>query len=230
MNATQLALFDPPATEKRCSKCREVKPIAAFCKDKHASDGLKCSCRECSYKSYRAWELQNYEHKRNYWARWREENADRVREYTRNYCELNAERRDRRRRSRQHIINAQARERYRRNPKSAEQSRERARLRRRRNPEVVRQEDRYWRLVRRARRANVQTIRFTRKQLAERWAYYGNRCWLCGDDATATDHVKPLSAGGAHMLCNLRPVCTSCNSRKGGKWPYDKGHHSPEGP
>lgn len=61
---------------------------------------------------------------------------------------------------------------------------------------------------------------FTMEQLAQRMAYWGDRCWLCPDGVFETvDHVKPLSKGGPHMLANLRPACKSCNSSKGNRWP-----------
>lgn len=74
---------------------------------------------------------------------------------------------------------------------------------------------------RRARQVQSATAPFTTADLAQRWAYYGGRCWVCRAVATATDHVKPLSKGGAHMLCNLRPICKPCNSQKAGTWPFD---------
>jgi hypothetical protein len=74
--------------------------------------------------------------------------------------------------------------------------------------------------VRRARKAAVVTIPFTAEQLAQKWAYYGDRCYLCGEPADATDHVKPIAKGGPHMLANLKPICTPCNSRKRDRWPY----------
>jgi 5-methylcytosine-specific restriction endonuclease McrA len=54
--------------------------------------------------------------------------------------------------------------------------------------------------------------------IAARWAMWGNRCWICGKPANATDHVKPLVKGGAHFPSNLRPICTSCNAKKGSLW------------
>jgi 5-methylcytosine-specific restriction endonuclease McrA len=42
---------------------------------------------------------------------------------------------------------------------------------------------------------------------------------VCGGQPVETDHVKPLSKGGAHMLCNMRPICRSCNARKSNHWP-----------
>ncbi len=59
----------------------------------------------------------------------------------------------------------------------------------------------------------------TAAMIAARWEMWGNLCYICGEPATATDHVKPLSKGGAHFPCNLRPICDHCNSVKGNKWP-----------
>jgi hypothetical protein len=56
--------------------------------------------------------------------------------------------------------------------------------------------------------------------IAARREMWGGRCYVCGAPATAIDHVKPVARGGAHWPCNLRPICKSCNSRKGTKWPF----------
>jgi 5-methylcytosine-specific restriction endonuclease McrA len=73
---------------------------------------------------------------------------------------------------------------------------------------------------RKARMRGNQVASFTPSQLASRLAYFGNRCWMCGGSADSIDHVKPISKGGAHMLCNLRPACMPCNSMKNDQWPY----------
>lgn len=73
--------------------------------------------------------------------------------------------------------------------------------------------------LRRARKRGADHIPFTKTQLAQKWAYHAGRCYLCGDVAVATDHVKPLAKGGPHILANLKPICTPCNSRKRDKWP-----------
>lgn len=72
--------------------------------------------------------------------------------------------------------------------------------------------------AKRARRRGAPTINFTAAQLAARLEFWGGRCWMCGDTATALDHVKPLSKGGWHALANIRPACTSCNSKKNAMW------------
>jgi 5-methylcytosine-specific restriction endonuclease McrA len=75
----------------------------------------------------------------------------------------------------------------------------------------------------RARKAGAVTIeRVERLAILERDAWF---CYLCGrqceptaspfDPASATvDHVIALSAGGQHVLANLRTACLACNSSK----------------
>lgn len=66
----------------------------------------------------------------------------------------------------------------------------------------------------------------TDAMIAARWDYFGGTCWVCGGPAEAIDHVKPLKKGGAHLPCNLRPICKRCNSKKSAKWPYDRAWRS----
>lgn len=73
----------------------------------------------------------------------------------------------------------------------------------------------------RARMRGATPVPITADQLASRLAYYAYRCWVCREPYEAIDHVKPLSQGGAHMLCNLRPICKPCNSSKCAQWPFD---------
>lgn len=84
------------------------------------------------------------------------------------------------------------------------------------HPEAVRQ----YRALKRARYANVLHVPFTLDQLRARMEYWGSRCWMCGGAFETIDHVKPIVAGGGHLLANLRPACTSCNSSKKGTWPF----------
>lgn len=76
--------------------------------------------------------------------------------------------------------------------------------------------------LRRARKRNATGTDYTTLgALNARWEYYGHKCWVCGDNASETDHVKPLSKGGSEYPCNLRPICAPCNRFKKNKWPYD---------
>jgi len=76
-----------------------------------------------------------------------------------------------------------------------------------------------WERGRTAKKKQLTVVPFTKAQLAERWSMFTG-CWMCGGPKETADHVKPLSAGGAHMLANLRPACLSCNSRKRCRWPF----------
>lgn len=73
---------------------------------------------------------------------------------------------------------------------------------------------------RRALLEKVLVIPFSRDQLLQRWSMFAG-CWMCGATPTSTDHVKPLSRGGPHILANLRPACGPCNSRKRDRWAGD---------
>jgi 5-methylcytosine-specific restriction endonuclease McrA len=100
------------------------------------------------------------------------------------------------------------------------------------NIEHYRERQRGWRADHKDRmRAHVERWRARRKGapgytyttpdlLFSRWAMYGNRCYVCGKPAQATDHIIPLSEGGTHYPANLRPICGSCNSKKKNIWPH----------
>lgn len=61
----------------------------------------------------------------------------------------------------------------------------------------------------------------TLAQLQARIDYYAGICWICKvKPMEAIDHVKPLAKGGTEWPANLRPICTSCNSKKRDLWPY----------
>lgn len=70
-------------------------------------------------------------------------------------------------------------------------------------------------------RRGVQYPRLPLEAIHGRVALYGHRCWLCGMPYDAIDHVKPLAAGGSHMVANLRPICRRCNSKKRDRWSMD---------
>jgi 5-methylcytosine-specific restriction endonuclease McrA len=71
---------------------------------------------------------------------------------------------------------------------------------------------------RRARKRGTQVHPIKASSVLEKINYWGGACWMCSKQADTIDHVKPLAAGGYHMLANLRPACRSCNSSKGAKW------------
>ncbi|MFF4848788.1 HNH endonuclease [Streptomyces sp. NPDC001194] len=76
-----------------------------------------------------------------------------------------------------------------------------------------------WRRRNAAIKKGVALYAFTSADVAAKVAYWGHACWVCRVPYQAIDHVKPLAKGGPHMLANLRPICTSCNTRKLDRWP-----------
>ena len=52
--------------------------------------------------------------------------------------------------------------------------------------------------------------------VAQRFFYWGNRCYMCGRDDVPmhADHVISISKGGKSLPANIRPACQPCNTRK----------------
>lgn len=80
---------------------------------------------------------------------------------------------------------------------------------------------------RRRRLGNMQIPGISRALIAEKVAYWGGRCWVCHEAWEQIDHVKPVAAGGANLLCNLRPICGTCNRSKAARWPFNVGRVLP---
>lgn len=191
---------------KTCARCRAMKPVSDFPASKRWSDGLFPYCRECKRAADRASHARNRD-KRNAAAREK-------------YAE-NPE-----------IQRGRVLARYRENPQPyieratawANANRERVReiqraCQRRQyqlNPERKRE---VWRRRYAAIKRGCEIYQFTSDQVAAKVAYWGSLCWVCRAPYQAIDHVKPLAKGGPHMLANLRPICTACNTRKRDRWP-----------
>ncbi len=62
----------PGGIEKKCTKCKVVKSLNEFCRDKTKRDGFQCACKEC-YKKKRII------------------GAERIKETKRQWCRMNSE-------------------------------------------------------------------------------------------------------------------------------------------
>lgn len=198
MSALQL-MFD---CFKPCASCKIAKPHSEFTVDRVRRDGLNPYCRVCTRRRNRSHYRNNKGKESARKAKAYRENRERFLARNRRWRAVNWER-ERETNRRYYWAN-----------------RERVTEWHKRYYETNKDVARAATARRRARMHEVLTIPFTPEQLAERWAYYGDLCWICGRPAEASDHVKPISKGGPHMLANLRPICTSCNSAKRDKWPY----------
>ena len=218
----QLALF---STTKICKQCKVSKQFTEFNKHSVAKDGLQPKCKQCNVitramrNSERNIDKVN-EQRRRYHAtnsvevteirresssRYYATNSDKMKELNIAWEAINSEKRK------------EINRRYRAD--NLNKVREATRMWNTKNPEKT--------LIycnrRRARKRNAAGD-YDITKLNNRKAMYGNQCYLCGEEATAIDHVKPLANGGSNWPSNLRPICKSCNSSKGAKWPYELHH------
>lgn len=169
-------------------------------------DGVEVECRHCgaAYEAKRA--DAKYCSRSCSSAATRAENGDAIRERAARWARENPESSARWREANPELV---------RRTKRAWYYRTRAR-----DPERFRAQDIRSAQIRRAREAAVPCVDFSQEQLLARYAFFGDRCWMCGrgDVPLHMDHVKPISRGGAHMLSNIRPACKPCNSGKKNKW------------
>ena len=218
---------------KCCVKCKQVKPLIDFNKDSSAKDGRRGRCKECRHEYNCEYGRLNYlmhpEKVREQHRIYRAAHGEEEREQHRNYRVTHKEEiRKRKRiyeashRRKTRIYSEEYREKMRERQSiyyklHGERIRERVHAYQKAYPEIDRA-----RVSRRyARKLGAFGANYTTTQMIEaRREYYGNRCWICGDPAQAMDHVKPLIRGGAHLPCNLRPICTHCNTSKHDKWPF----------
>lgn len=216
--------MDVPAV-KVCRICQLEKPASEFYPAPKNKDGLYNYCKECernrvnSHPTRKTRGAAHYEmNKDKLLAQhkvWREQNPERTKELQRQWQKENSDYANERKKE-YNRKNPEKLKRYRATSNAKPSTKESRRQWRSEN----RDKARIWEASRRARKKSATIVPFTKDQLMDRWAYYGDKCWICGDPATETDHVKPLSKGGAHALCNLRPICKPCNSQKGALWPF----------
>lgn len=186
---------------KCCRACSATKPFAEFNRRSASPDGRQPLCRECE----RVQKQTRYLRDRDViLAKMRAAHAadpEKKRQRVKDWTARNRQR-------------ARQRERQWRDA-NRDLARQWSRDFAKRYPERVRANT----TRQRAQRRNAPTIPFTARQLADRLSMYAG-CWMCGGPKESVDHVKPLAKGGAHMLGNLRPACTPCNSSKQDTWPF----------
>lgn len=186
---------------KRCSRCKEVKPIEAFARQRTKSnpEGRQGECRQCRSErnaAYRASE-QVQESARLRARNFYEGNREKVKERGRAIYQANKER-----------ARGYGRNWYQRSGK----------VTKRRYRVANRMKDRGYNALRRARLKAATLGPVDMAAIIERDS---STCYLCGQvlapDKITIDHVIPLVRGGSHTADNLRVACRPCNSRKNGR-------------
>src|SRR3990167_99490 len=177
--------------KKRCAGiCKMDLPLSEFLKNRARHDGLDTRCKSCSRKRRVIVYHQNPEKEKKKSDDYRRSHLEQYRKYSRKRYKTDKWQEYMRKYVAQWLKTDKGK-------KS-----NRAKRRRRREKECS---------------ASGQC---TDIQLQARINYYGGRCWICEKPYEAIDHVKPISKGGAGYPVNLRPICISCNSKKGDTWPF----------
>lgn len=194
---------------KTCSKCGFTGELPLFLTDKNI-------CKQCNNARRRlAYQQLSDANRKALLSKnrqWRQGNIDAVRAQKRQYGRANRDRaaeRSRQFRALRAEYVAESKRRY--YEEHAEQIRKKVAAWRRKNLHKKRATNARRRAAERSAAGADYT---TAEHIAWRWDMWGGKCWICGSDAEATDHVFPLNAGGSHWPSNLRPICKSCNSQR----------------
>lgn len=204
-------------TDKRCPRCDQTLPRAAFHRNAAKADGLALHCRTCAAEFQREYRARHPDKSRelgrlnmqrrresdpdrvrDYMRQWRADNPDLVRESKRAWEETNYVKH----RAAANVANAKYKQAH---------------------PEKRREHDLKRRAVKRG--ATVGTV-----DLDRLWLEQDGRCGLCEKPldrdlewphplSPSVDHIVPLALGGGHEQSNLQWACLVCNVRKGAKMP-----------
>ena len=66
---------------KTCPKCKKVKDLTEFFKNRHKKDGVQSHCKQC----VKQWRQDNPEYSKQYCKQWRQDNPERKLEYSKQY-------------------------------------------------------------------------------------------------------------------------------------------------
>lgn len=196
-------------TSKRCSYCREVKPLDQFCHNKNMPDGHGYVCKPCA-KEYQRKRSQLPEVKEKHKLKQREYRADpKVREHYRLYMKEYNKRPDVIERDNKRI----------RPPEQIAHRRVLIELWYKRHPDKLRAK---WRRHRARREGAIGT--HTEKDVKKLEILQKGRCWWCGKKLPKiyhVDHRIPLAKGGTDWPDNLVLACPNCNLSKSDKLPEE---------
>lgn len=204
----------PLPTEKACTACGDIKPLDAFnVNARNKATGREPTCKACRHERYLRSQVVAQARQRSYYWRNREHIRARKAAWWRENKEVGRAKNASNHRKYNESRSASAAAR-RLDPEYSAAARRRTIEWRRANPGRAKVQD----LLRHRRLREAGRIPFTQSQLEARIAFFGDRCWMCRGPWQHLDHVKPVALGGMTTLANLRPACSSCNSRKRARW------------
>jgi hypothetical protein len=216
---------------KRCTKCREYKPLTEYIKSKANKDGLNIYCNDClkekkkaEYEKNRDKYLErfnkhyyeNIEEAKVKGKEWREQNKDSINARAKNYRESNKERitewlKHYRERNKEELKIKDAVRHKKPEYKTAHNKRNQ-KYHKTEKGQLTAQlsRERY-----RHRQSGVSNT-LTRTQWNACKDMFDNACAYCGKPLKnlTQDHFVPLSKGGGYDANNIIPCCKPCNSSK----------------
>ena len=226
---------------KICSKCKEVRLLSEFAKQKGATSGIRSQCKHCDkeYRKANAERIAAYD--KIYQKEYAKNNRERLRARLRDYYLRNKEKTQewfkehgKQYRQENKVAIAVRSKRYR--DKTKKQQAEYSKKYRQDNKERIAA---YCRKHRQTPEAKDNHIQSTHKRRAlqlgatvekfhavDVFKRDGYKCQLCGRKTRPDykncnlplypnlDHIVPLSKGGEHSKKNTQCLCRECNVRK----------------
>jgi hypothetical protein len=83
----------PKSDAKKCSDCKEVKPLSGFHKNRRHADGLCNLCKVCNGSRAKAWNAKNPDRMRDRQRSYAAKNSDKIKASAAKWAEQNRERR-----------------------------------------------------------------------------------------------------------------------------------------
>ena len=199
--------------EKQCSKCKQLKTLDMFYRNKAHKDGLQNQCIACIRANYvdkneifrargREYYAANAEARRAYRNAYYQRNLESVKAAYRAYRQKNLEK-----------MRAYSRNYY---IENIETFRQKSSIYRQVNREFIR-------CLNHRRNAQIKANggSFTQYEIAELKEKQGWRCAYCQRDNVllSIDHIIPIFQGGINSIENICMACRNCNSSKGPRTP-----------
>lgn len=180
-------------TEKKCSTCKQVKPVSEFYKRTDRKDKYSSRCKNCHAQAVKKWQENNVDYFKEINKRWKQTHPEQHAQHNKKWASKNQDK-----------VQAMNKDWRNRNPEYGSNWRKN-------NSDKIRN----YQQVRRARiESNGGNL------TVEEWNsilnFYGHRCLRCGrtDVKLTIDHVLPIFFGGTHTIDNVQPLCGPCNSSK----------------
>ena len=189
--------------EKVCTKCARRLSVDGFSRSRRSSDGRRTQCKECCSEYEREWRKKNAERQKQYFKQYADNNREKRREISLRWQRNN---RDKVRASNKKWRDV--------NPEKVKEKN----LRWERNNKDKRQA-----ITRRYRALKRGTSVGDVPMLSEQLDRQGGMCANCRVKGAGMkfhlDHVVPVSKGGPHTADNVEALCERCNLKKADKSP-----------